>query len=344
MQQCPICEGKKVWKYGVRVTTSGEKRRLLCRNCGHLWEISEDDVTHEQNDVLKETRVPTELRSYFVEMMRQIVDDIQRGIEPTKAGWCSFPDEVQKRLIRTGLCENAKEGIRLVISSKYLPRELARTDEGDIISDIQKALKLKELLSKLATNHELCIGSEYFGLLRMLQTSDFPILATLLFEKGLNANIWFAEAPATAEDLTSTLAKELWGIERLEKARLALSNFGAPIIETDAQPCEHSGKIKEILKWDMVCEVFEHEILESLGFLWYVDFLIGHEEIKYLESIRIVQKSTWEILETLTGKKNQDLEIELLEAIKEIEKNTMIERGEEKSNRTNWHEVIRIPW
>lgn len=344
MRQCPICKGKKIWKYGVRVTTSGPKRRLICRNCGHLWEIYEESEIQENMETPRKTRVPVELRTYFIELMRQIVDDIQNGIEPKKAGWTTFNNEVEKKLIKTGLCESADEGIRLIISSKFLPRELIITDEGDIIVDIQKALKLKKKLSKLVTNSNLCIGAEYYGLLRMLQTSDFPILATILFEKGLNANIWYAEVPAAANGLILSLAKKLWGTERLENKCLDLSNSGFPIIKTKPEDNQYLEKIKEILNWEMVSKVFESEILESLGLLWYTDLLMGHEEIKYLESIRIVQKSVWDILENKTGRKIQEIEEELLESIREIEKNTIIKRGDETSNRTNWHEVIRFPW
>jgi hypothetical protein len=343
--QCPVCGKRKIWKYGVRVSRRGQRRRFLCRSCGHIWEVLQAEIKQEQADISEGATFPVELKNYFLELMKQIIDDIERGLPPEKAGWCIFNSKVVKRLIRTGLCESGEEGIRLILSSRPLPRELAWTDEGDIISDIKRAVVLGELLSKLTEDPELRIGAEYAGLLRMLQTSDFPILASLLFEEGLNPKTWFVKAPAAAADLAFALAKKLWGLERLKKALLALSSLDdVAIPERERQDRESSDKIKKILRWDMVSEVFGPEILEALGFVWYADFLMERKKIKYLESIRIVQKKAWDILEVLTGRRIQELEEELLEATREMERRTTKAWGEDKSQITNWHEVVRFPW
>lgn len=316
-------------------------RRFLCKDCGHIWELLEEAKEQEPIDVPKVGRVPGELKDYFVELMRQTVDDIERGIQPEKAGLCTFSPEIRKKLAQTGFCEMSDEGIRLILS-KPLPRELAWTDVGDIITDVQKAIELTQTLSKLSVNQDLCRGAEYAGLVRMLQTSDFPVLAYVLFEEGLNPDIWFTKAPESAYELVSALAEELWGLGKTESALKALAQSNFPVPER--QNAEISEKVKKILTWDMVPKVFGSEILEALGFAWYADLLTVVKKIKYPEGIQIVQEKVADIIEVLTGRSAQDLADELLEATREMEEKATRDHGKEKSQIADWHDVIRFPW
>lgn len=348
MPQCPVCKKENIWKYGKRNTRKGLKRRFLCKDCGHLWEVLEEEKKQDDADFFSKTRIPVELRDYFVEMMGQIVDDVQNGVELEKAGWISFNKEIEKQLIKTGLSESSKAGIRLVISSKSIPRELAWTEEGDIVLDFQKAAVLGELLSEIAKDQTKRIGAEYSGLVRMFQTSEFPILASLPFKEGLNAEAWFIKAPMSAKALALDLVEKTWGNESSDKGITSLKSFGLPIPKTEMQEEEDSDKIKKILRWEVVIKIIEPEIIEALGFLWYVDYLMGSRGIKYLESIRIVQKITWDILEIITGRTIQEIEEDLMEATRVMETMTTDSRGEGESKETNqitdWYELVRLPW
>jgi hypothetical protein len=317
-------------------------RRLLCKDCGHVWEVLEE--TKQLGNLID---VPTvgyvvgDLKDYFVELMGRTIDDIEKGIDYEKAGWSTFSPEVRKRLVQTGFCEMSDGGIRLTLS-KPLPRELAWTDVGDIITDVQKAIELAQSLSRLSTSQDLCRGAEYAGLVRMLQTSDFPVLAYVLFEESLNPDTWFVKAPESAFELASDLAERLWGPNVAEKALKALiqASFPAPA----RQQGEISAKVKKILAWHIVPEVFPPEILEALGFAWYADLLSVAKKIKYPEGLQIDQDKVSNILEVLTGRRFQDLVDELLSATREMEGRAMKEYEREKSQITDWHDIIRFPW
>jgi hypothetical protein len=317
-------------------------RRLLCKDCGHLWEVLED-TNHQANliDIPKVGRLPGDLKDYFVELMGQTIDDVEKGIDPEKAGWCIFSPEIGKRLIQSGFCEMSDEGIRLLLS-KPLPRELAWTDVGDVITDVQKAIELTQSLSKLSESQDLRRGAEYAGLVRMLQISDFPVLAYVLFEESLNPDVWFVKAPESAYELTLALAEKMWGLDMTEKALKALTQAGFPTPEK--QQAEISGKVKKILTWDIVPEVFQPEILEALGFAWYADLLCVKKKIKYPDGLQIVQNKVSDILEVMTGRRFEDLVDELLNATREMEGRATKEREGEKSQITHWHDIIRFPW
>ena len=343
MQQCPICKGKKIWKYGSRVGRKGLSKRLLCRKCGHLWEVLEEALEQDRVKVTSSASCPDELNDYFKELMGKIVDDIERDIPLEEAGWCLLNEELVKRLLQTGLCEDGEDGIRLVLSSSQnLPRKLTQTDEGDIILDINNAVKLSELLSQLSKDSKLLIGMEYAGLIRMLQTSNFPVLPSTLFEEEINPEIWFTKAPMSAYDLASDLAEKVWGTKSLKDSFNALEDFNLPIPNKEKGAI--SDKMRKILKWNLVPEIVNSEILEILGFLWYSDFLMINNKIKYLDSSRIVQKNVWDILELLMGKGIQEIEEELFEMNNELESKTIQMRDTEEIRVTDWHDVVRLPW
>jgi hypothetical protein len=314
-------------------------RRLLCKDCGHLWEVLEEEIKQKSIEASRSSRVPAELKDYFVELMEQTIDDIERSIELEKAGWCTFNPEITKLLIKTGFCEMGDEGIRLILS-KPLPKELAWTDAGDIISDIQKAIELTQSLSKLSADQNLRRGAEFAGLVRMLQTSDFPVLAYVLFDKGLNPDIWFTKAPESAYELSSSLVGKLWGINEIEKylQMLALSNFPLP----EKQSSDIFEKVKKILTWDAVPKVYGSEVIEALGFAWYADRLIVAKKIKYPEGIQMVQEKVSDILENITGRNVQELADELLAATIEME-GKFLTIGEHESQIADWHDIIRFP-
>ena len=317
-------------------------RRLLCKDCGHLWEVLEDTKQQRSlTDIPKVGHLGADLKDYFVELMGQTIEDIEKGIDPEKAGWCIFSPEIRKRLVQTGFCETSDEGIRLLLS-KPLPRELAWTDVGDMIIDVQKAIELTESLSKLSENQDLRRGAEYAGLVRMLQTSDFPVLAYVLFEESLNPDIWFVKAPESAYELTFALAEQLWGLDMTAEALKALAQADFPTPEK--QQAELSEKVKKILTWEIVSEVFPPEILEALGFAWYADLLSVAKKIKYQEGLQIVQDKVSDILEVMTGRRFQDLAEELLSATREMESRVTKECERGKSQVTNWHDIIRFPW
>lgn len=341
MLTCPVCGKRKIWRYGSRAGKRGQMRRLLCKNCGHVWEIPEETTRQEPTDIPKGGLVPAELKDYFVELMEQTVSDIEKGMELEKVGWCTFNPEIKKRLAQTGFCETINENIRLVLS-KPLPRELAWTDVGDIITDAQKAIELTLSLSKISGTHDLCRGAEYAGLVRMLQTSNFPVLALKLFKEGLNPNDWFIKAPESAYELVSDLAEKLWGLGKTEKALRALAQSNFPVPEK--QNTEISEKVKKILTWDLVPKVFRPEILEALGFAWYADLLAVAKKIKYPEGTQIIQEKVATINEVLTGRNAQDIADELLNETREMEARATEECEGQKNQIADWHDIIRLPW
>ena len=341
MLSCPVCGKKRIWRYGLRSSRKGQMRRLLCKDCGHLWEVLEEAT--QQNNLIYNPNVaplPSDLKDYFVELMGHTVEDVEKGIDPEKAGWCVFSPEISKRLVQTGFCEMSSDGIRLLLS-KPLPRDLAWTDIGDMILDVQKAIELTESLSELSENEDLRRGAEYAGLVRMLQTSDFPVLAYVLFEESLNPDIWFLKAPESAYELTLALSGKLWGLDMTAKALTALDKAGFPTPEKKQSVILE--KVKKVLRWDIVLEVFQPEILEALGFAWYADLLCVSKKIKYQEGLQIVQDKISDILEMMTGRTFGDLADELLSATEEMENRVMKQCERGKSQVTDWHDIIRFP-
>ncbi len=87
-------------------------------------------------------------------LLRRFIDDVERGKAIEEAGWMKIDDVDEYLLKRLGLYEGNTQGVRVSLH-KPLPEDLLKTEEGDIFSDMQLAIKIRELVPKIVRDQSL---------------------------------------------------------------------------------------------------------------------------------------------------------------------------------------------
>lgn len=275
------------------------------------------------------------------QLLRQFIDDVEKGKVVEEAGWMKTDDEVEYLLKRLGLYEGSTRGVRVSLH-KPLPEDLLKTEEGDIFSDMQLAIKIRNLVSELGRNQSLRTGAEISGFAYMLDASEFPVLSYRLFREGFSSHDeWHTSASNSVYLLISLAARKLWGVGSLEEAFKPLRHSSLPALEIRKQDKgKDADRVKKVLKWDEVLEIINRNTCEAMGFLWYVDRLIILEGIRYPESKVLVQERAWKMLEEKTGKSIRELRSAVIEDVDRVERETL----DQDFAIVSWHEILRLPW
>jgi len=275
------------------------------------------------------------------QLLQQFIDDVERGKAVEEAGWIRTDDEVEHLLKKLGLCEGSARGVRVSLH-KPLPEGLLKTEEGDIFSDMQLAIKLRNLVSKIGRNQSLQTGAEISGFAYMLDASEFPVLSYRLFQEGFSSHDeWRTSASNSVYLLISLAARKSWGVGSLEEAFKPLRHSSLPALEIKKQgKGKDADRVRKVLKWDEVLEIINRNTCQAMGFLWYVDRLIILEGIRYPESEVLVQGRAWEMLEEKTGKSIRELRSAIIEDVDRVERETL----DQDFAIVSWHEMLRLPW
>jgi len=274
-------------------------------------------------------------------LLRQFIDDIERGKVVEEAGWMKTDDEVERLLKRLGLYEGNTRGVRVSLH-KPLPEDLSKTEEGDIFSDMQRAIKTRNLISKLGRNQSLQTAAEISGFAYMLDASEFPVLSYRLFREGFSSHDeWHTSASNSVYLLLSLAAGKLWSVGSLEEVFKQLRESSLPTLEIKRQSKgKDADRVKKVLKWDEVLEIINGNTCKVIGFLWYVDRLTILEGIRYPESKVLVQERAWKMLEEKTGKSIGELRSAVIEDVDRVERETL----DQDFAIVSWHEILRLPW
>lgn len=275
------------------------------------------------------------------QLLRQFIDDVERGKAIEEAGWMKTERGVERLLKRLGLYEGNTQGVRVSLHNP-LPRDLLITDEGGIFSDMQLAVKIRELVPKLGKEQSLQTGAEISGFAYMLEASEFPVFSHRLFQEGFSSvDEWHTSVSNATCFLTLLAARKTWSVENVEKALESLCRLSLPTFETKKQSKQKDiDRVRKVLKWDEVLEIIDANTCKVMGFLWYVDRLTILGGIRYPESMVLVQEGAWKMLEKKTGKSIQELRNTVMEDVDRVERRT-IDQGYAIAS---WHEIFMLPW
>ena len=275
------------------------------------------------------------------QLLQQFIGDVERGKAVEEAGWIKTERGVEHLLKRLGLYERSTQGVRVSLHNP-LPRDLLRTEEGYIFSDMQLAVKVRELVPKLGREQSLQTGAEISGFAYMLEASEFPVFSHRLFQEGFsNIDEWYTSVSNATRFLTLLATRKMWTVENVEKVLESLRRLSLPTFETKKQSGQKDiDRVRKVLKWDEVLEIIDADTCKVMGFLWYVDRLMILEGIRYPESMVLVQEGAWKMLEEKTGKSIQELRNAVMEDVDRVERGTI----EQDFAIASWHEILRLPW
>jgi hypothetical protein len=285
-----------------------------------------------------------------VEILKQIlqrfIDDVERGKPIEEAGWVKKEHNTECILKRLGLYEESIQNIRISLHNP-LPKNLLKTEEGDIFSNIQLAMKIRKLIPKLTREQSLQIGTEISGFIYMLNVSEFPVFSQRLFRNGFSSfDEWYINVSNVTHLLALLAARKVWGIKNVKKALEPLRHFSLSTVEMEEQDKKVGvERVKRVLKWDKVLEIINQNTCKVMGFLWYVEYLILSEGIHYPESMMLVQERAWKMLEEKMRKSIWELRKEVIENVNQIERETLDRDPSGKPFAiASWHEILRLPW
>jgi hypothetical protein len=284
------------------------------------------------------------------ELLVRFVDDIQKGVPYADAGWVKSHDSAAAEACAHELCETSGRGVR-VSASLALSKQLQSNfdEEGkdllSIYTDVLKAVEIERMISRVVdppVKLRVCA----VGLASMLQNSEFPISTERALQNGLGVDDWQIQISGAIPSLALALANKLWSSESWQDISRILEQSDLPtpkiIDKTDQNQLK---KISEILAWNKVVTIFREHIARVLGLFWYADDLIGASGIEAPESIVIVQKRTWSMVETEIGKTVEEVKREIDDMVEAIDLETREEDREGvKRSIASWADIFRLPW
>lgn len=319
-KKCPACGHSNVWRYGWRREREAKFRRYRCNACGHVWE----------SGYIEMWSIPSKLVSPFLRLLRILIDDAEKGINPDEMGWVTIDTETAQELLQTNLCEwnDVRKKIRVKPSCE-LPDDLAKTDEGIMFRVIPHALKLDDEIRKSWRDEKIRLVAVLAGLTRMVEYANFEVSVEVLISENMYKTGWFSVVRRSAHQLAARAVEELWG---KESAKLAINAFRAQRgLDPDGVDEKILEKIERMLRWRDVIKYFDKATLEVLGFMWYVDFLTEKTNIGTPEGEQIVNRSAKTVLGNI-GKATENIS----RILKELEKKP-------EGMEVNWNGVFCFP-
>lgn len=279
------------------------------------------------------------------QMLRRFIDDVESGKAVEEAGWGETEHRIELLLKKLGLCEASIRRIRVSLHNP-LPADILKTEEGDIFSDMQLAVKIRELIPKIEKDPSLQTGAEISGFGYMLDASEFPVLSHRLFHEGFSSVDEWNDSVSDATCLLTLLAaKRVWGVGSIEKALEPLRCSSLPALKTKKQgERKDAERVVKTLKWDEVLGIIDRNTCKIMGFLWYVDHLGICEGIRYPESMMLIQERAWKVIEKQMGKSIRELRYAVIEDIERIENKTADKGIGQDYAIVSWHEILRLPW
>lgn len=240
-------------------------------------------------------------------LLKIIIDDLKDLKTPNSAGWRKISDLKELGILEEDLPELSKLGIleqnltdeiriryRDNKVRKKLPSFAAQFQQIDyfienremIKQDVERVQKAKELIEQIIFNaqnaEEFLSHAIIIGIWRMLNASDMPAVVDEIISKGFSPKDWgivsFRSVPYLSLELVKKAIKseEDEDIERLKNAFTYMKKIGfineiPNLKELDA---ESISKVKEVLKWQEICEILSDENIKFLGLSWFIVFTL----------------------------------------------------------------------
>lgn len=286
---CPRCESRDVRKYGKLTTGKGKYQRFRCESCGHVW----------QEPMI--SSVPEDCIELVLTLLKVFIADVETGKALNDAGWLPVNDNMLRKLKSLDFCEiDNKNKVARIKPTLNLPADLSLTTEGAIFFDYIKALRIIDLVQKIRKDQNKYKKAIAEGLIRMFKNARYT------FWENRDAGEIPAEVRdviltpnrmeimrSTAKILAAELLSSVWGEE---ESLIVSGDLNTRLIE----------KVKKVLMWDDLVRFFcnNSDLIEDLGFLWYIDKIIVDYNIEYLGAIvfiyeQVFSRQEYEKLEVL---------------------------------------------
>jgi hypothetical protein len=290
------------------------------------------------------------------DLLGQYVDQIERGINPTDAGWIEklAPDPVFNELVKKGLCE--RNGDRVRVAFRPIPADISSEFDlnekwlVDVHTETILATYLLDQTMKLYAVGAFCPALVFVGWTQMLKTSYFPVIIDRVLCENFSTDNWVTEARKFAPELSFLITKKWWNRNELETNFGTNKLNGAPFAENILDyriPKELGNKdferVTRVLKWDDVAESLEKKDVLSLGLLWFADQIIA--DLNYPESLTFIESKILATVEEIVERTGEEIGDGIVKAIARIERATgETDTAGKRFGIANWDNIVRLPW
>jgi len=250
-----------------------------------------------------------ELNEKIEILLRIIINDLKDLKEPSEAGWRKLSDLnelgvsekdltklqnlgiIEKNLVNEFRVRYKDNKIRQRLSTfntqfqqiDYFIENLEMLKQD--FERMQRADKIvQEIVSRAQEDKKFLSFAIAIGIWRMLNTSDMPAVIDNVLSAGFSPKDWGIISLRSAPYLSLELTKKVAEIEKLEDAFNYMKTLGF-ISETpnlDKLDTHNVSRVKEVLRWQKICETLNEENIKLLGLSWFVVFIL--EEIDALPS------------------------------------------------------------
>ena len=274
-------------------------------------------------------------------LLGKFLDDVEKGIDPTDAGWTEDSISELQQLIEKRLCETKNTKVR--VAFRPLDREVLKDldEEGEWLAEVhQEIVYAKNMLDEIirtVNDPSLQPAVIFLGWKRMLATSGFPVLIDRVLQEGFTIDEWVPVAIMSSDALSLMVVKKWWNEDEIMKGLNKLS------AAKEVKSIDSVEKVINILKWNQAVTLLDKNLTLTLGILWFADSEIVN--LLYPESLVYIQMELWKILEKIIGEKSETIRNNFINVVKAIENVTS---ESDKLGRScpiaQWTFIIRMPW
>jgi len=136
---------------------------------------------------------------------------------------------------------------------------------------------IQQIIPNLQNNEQFLLYAVAIGIWRMLNASDMPAVVDDILSAGFSPKDWGITSFRSTPYLSLQLAKRVGGkIEKLEDAFNYMKNLEliSEIPDLGKLNIEDISKVKEVLKWQEICEMLSDSVIKFLGLSWFVVFIL----------------------------------------------------------------------
>jgi len=142
---------------------------------------------------------------------------------------------------------------------------------------MQKADKIvQEIVSRAQEDKKFLSFAIAIGIWRMLNASDMPAVVDNVLSAGFSPRDWGIISLRSAPYLSLELVKKVAEIEKLEDTfnYMKTIEFISETPNLDKLDIHNVLRVKEVLRWQKICEMLNKENIKFLGFSWFVAFIL----------------------------------------------------------------------
>lgn len=249
-----------------------------------------------------------ELNKKIEMLLRIIINDLKDLKEPSEAGWRKLSDlnelgiseEDLTKLQNLGIIEkNLVDEFRIIYKNNKIRQKLSifniQFQQIDYFIENLEMLKqdferlqkangiVQEIVSRAQEDKKFLSFAIAIGIWRMLYTSDMPAVVDNVLSAGFSPKDWGIISLRSAPYLSLELAKKVAEVDKLEELENAFNymktiGFINEIPDLGKSDINDVSRVKEVLRWQKICEMLNEENIKFLGLSWFVVFILEEND------------------------------------------------------------------